>query len=209
MLVCYTGKPMRPLVEEVEALVARVGTHPVWGYAPSLRVHALAEELARSERIHHDREILRIAALLHDVGLYKAYAFREAPDHARRSADVAERVLKDGDFPPQATKVVIEAILAHPPGAASGTSTESALLKDAVALDYLGAIGLSRILAMIGTEDDVPDIPAALWQTENLRRKIPGLLIFESSKGLARERILEMDDFLQDLRGATNNLKLL
>ena len=209
MLVCYTGKPMRPLVEEVEALVARVGTHPVWGYPHCLRVHALAEELARSERIHHDREILRIAALLHDVGLYKAYAFREAPDHARRSADVAERVLKDGDFPPQATKVVIEAILAHPPGAASGTSTESALLKDAVALDYLGAIGLSRILAMVGTEDDVPDIPAALWQTENLRRKIPGLLIFESSKGLARERILEMDDFLQDLRGATNNLKLL
>jgi uncharacterized protein len=209
MLVCYTGKPMRPLVEEVEALVARVGTHPVWGYAHCLRVHALAEELARSERIHHDREILRIAALLHDVGLYKAYAFREAPDHARRSADVAERVLKDGDFPPQATKAVIEAILAHPPGAASGTSTESALLKDAVALDYLGAIGLSRILAMVGIEDDVPDIPAALWQAENLRRKIPGLLIFESSKGLARERILEMDDFLQDLRGATNNLKLL
>lgn len=209
MLVCYTGGPMRPLVEEVEALVARVGTHPVWGYAHCLRVHALAGELARSERIHHDREILRIAALLHDVGLYKAYAFREAPDHARRSADVAERILKDGDFPPQATKVVIEAILAHPPGAASGTSMESALLKDAVALDYLGAIGLSRILAMVGAEDDVPDIPAALWQAENLRRKIPGLLIFESSKGLARERILEMDDFLQDLRGATNNLKLL
>ena len=209
MLVCYTGEPMRPLVEEVEALVARVGTHPVWGYAHCLRVHALAGDLARPERIHHDREILRIAALLHDVGLYKAYAFREAPDHARRSADVAERVLKDGDFPPQATKAVIEAILAHPPGAASGTSTESALLKDAVALDYLGAIGLSRILAMVGTEDDVPDIPAALWQTENLRRKLPGLLIFESSKGLARERILEMDDFLQDLRGATNNLKLL
>jgi uncharacterized protein len=200
---------MKPLVEEVEALVARVGTHPVWGYTHCLRVHALAEELARSERIHHDREILRIAALLHDVGLYKAYAFREAPDHARRSADVAERVLRDGDFPPQATRAVIEAILAHPPGAPPGGSTESALLKDAVALDYLGAIGLARLLAMVGTEDDVPDIPAALWQAENLRRKIPGLLVFESSKGLARERSFEMDNFLHDLRGATNNLKLL
>ena len=200
---------MRPLVEEVEALVARVGIHPVWGYAHCLRVHALAEELARTERIHHDREILRIAALLHDVGLYKAYAFREAPDHARRSADVAERVLKDGDFPPQATRAVIEAILAHPPGAPQGASVESALLKDAVALDYLGAIGLSRILAMIGTEDDVPDIPAALWQAENLRRQIPGLLVFEGSKGIARQRIVEMDAFLQDLRNATDNLKLL
>jgi uncharacterized protein len=200
---------MKPLADEVEALVARVGIHPVWGYAHCLRVHALAEKLARSEQLPYDREILRISALLHDVGLYKAYAFREAPDHAKRSADVAERVLKDGDFPPQATREVVEAILSHPPGAPPGTSAESALLKDAVALDYLGAIGLSRILAMIGTEDDVPDIPAALWQAESLRRKIPGLLVFEASKGIARERIVEMDAFLQDLRNATDNLKLL
>jgi uncharacterized protein len=200
---------MRPLTDEVEALVARVGIHPVWGYAHCRRVHALAEELARSERIPHDAEILRIAALLHDVGLYKAYAFREAPDHARRSAEVAERVLKDEDFPPQATRAVVEAILSHPPGAPSGSSAESALLKDAVALDYLGAIGLSRVLAMVGTEHDVPDIPAALWQAESLRRQVPGLLIFEASRGVARERIIEMDVFLQYLRNATNNLRLL
>jgi uncharacterized protein len=207
--VCYTGEPMRPLTDEVEALVARVGIHPVWGYAHCRRVHALAEELARSERIPHDAEILRIAALLHDVGLYKAYAFREAPDHARRSAEVAERVLKDEDFPPQATRAVVEAILSHPPGAPSGSSAESALLKDAVALDYLGAIGLSRVLAMVGTEHDVPDIPAALWQAESLRRQVPGLLVFEASRGVARERIIEMDVFLQYLRNATNNLRLL
>jgi uncharacterized protein len=205
--VCYTGEPMRPLTDEVEALVARVGIHPVWGYAHCRRVHALAEELARSERIPHDAEILRIAALLHDVGLYKAYAFREAPDHARRSAEVAERVLKDEDFPPQATRAVVDAILSHPPGAPSGSSAESALLKDAVALDYLGAIGLSRILAMVGTEDDVPDIPSALWQAESLRRQVPGLLVFEASRGVARERIIEMDAFLQYLRNATNNLR--
>ena len=200
---------MKLLVDEVEALVARVGTHPVWGYAHCLRVHALAEELAASERLFYDAEILRIAALLHDVGLYKPYAFREAPDHAKRSADVAERILKDGDYPPQATKAVLDAILHHPPGASPGNSAEAALLKDAVALDYLGAIGLSRVLAMVGTEDDVPTIPAALWHAESLRRRIPGLLVFESSKGIARERVIEMDDFLRSLRNATENLKLL
>jgi uncharacterized protein len=200
---------MKSLVDEVEGLVARVGTHPVWGYAHCLRVHALAEELATPERLSYDPEILRLAALLHDVGLYKAYAFREAPDHARRSADVAERILKDGDFPPQATRAVLDAILHHPPGAPPGGSTEAALLKDAVALDYLGAIGLSRVLAMVGTEEDVPDIPTALWHAESLRRKIPGLLVFESSRGTARERIIEMDHFLRNLRSATENLKLL
>ena len=77
--VCYTSEPMKPLADEVQALVARVGTHPVWGYAHCLRVHALAEELARAERLSYDAEILRIAALLHDVGLYKAYAFAKLP----------------------------------------------------------------------------------------------------------------------------------
>ena len=200
---------MRPLVEEVEALVARVGIHPVWGYAHCRRVHALAQKLAASEQLSYDAEILRIAALLHDVGLYKAYAFREAPDHAKRSADVAERILKDGDFPPQATRAVLDAILHHPPGAPPAGSVEAALLKDAIALDYLGAIGLSRVLAMVGTEDDVPDIPAALWHAESLRRRMPGLLVFESSKDIARQRTTEMDDFLRNLREATENLKLL
>ncbi len=200
---------MKSLADEISALVARVGTHPVWGYQHCLRVHTLAETLAASERLSYDAEILRIASLLHDVGLYKAYAFREAPDHARRSADVAERLLKDGDFPPQATRAVLDAIVHHPPGAPSAGSIEGALLKDAVALDYLGAIGLSRILAMVGTEEEIPDIPAALWHAESLRRRVPGLLVFESSKGIARERIIEMDDFLRNLRDATENLKLL
>src|SRR5215208_1684206 len=198
---------MRPLVEEIEALVARVGIHPIWGYAHCRRVHALAQKLAASEQLSYDAEILRIAALLHDVGLYKAYAFREASDHAKRSAAVAERILKDGDFPPQATRAVLDAILHHPPGAPPAGSVEGALLKDSVALDYLGAVGLSRILAMVGTEDDVPDIPAALWHAESLRRRMPGLLVFESSRGVARERIIEMDACLQYLRNATNDLK--
>jgi len=200
---------MKRPVEEIEALVARVGKDPVYGYAHCLRVHALAQDLARSEGVSYDAEILRIAALLHDVGLYKAYARREPPDHAKRSAVVARRILRDLDFPSQASQAVIEAIEHHPPGTAPGTAVESVLLKDAVALDYLGAIGLARVLAMVGTEDDVPDIRSALWHAESLRQKVPGLLVLDSSKNLARRRIREMDAFLDDLRDATAKLKLL
>src|SRR3712207_9238747 len=105
---------MRPLLDEVEALVARAGTDPIWGYAHCRRVYALAEDLAKAERLSYDPEILRAAALLHDIGLYKPYALRDAPDHASRSATVAERILRDGDFPPQATRSVIAAIPHHP-----------------------------------------------------------------------------------------------
>src|SRR5918999_3520423 len=146
---------MKTVVEEIEEHIARVGTHPVYGYVHCLRVFALAEELAALEGISYDVEILRAAALLHDVGLYKAYALREPPDHAKRSAMVASRILKDWDFPPQASQAVIEAIEHHPPGASTSTASETILLKDAVGLDYLGAIGISRMLAMVGTEDDV------------------------------------------------------
>ena len=200
---------MKPPVEEIEALVARVGKHPVYGYAHCLRVHALAVDLARAEGASYDAEILRIAALLHDIGLYKAYALREPPDHAKRSAVVARRVLQDLDFPSQAGQDMIEAINHHPPGTSPGGAIESVLLKDAVALDYLGAIGVSRVLAMVGIEDDVPDIPTALWHVESLRQKIPGLLVLQSSKDLACRRIRAMDDFLEDLRDATAKLKLL
>ena len=200
---------MRSQVEEVESLVARVGTHPVWGYAHCRRVHELAKQLAEDERMAYDPGILHISALLHDIGLYKAYNLREAPDHARRSATVAERILRDLDFPPEATHMVTDAVVHHPPGASRGRTREAALLKDSVALDYLGAVGVGRVLAMIGLEEEVPDLPTAVSHAESLHRSIPGFLIFESSAHIARERAVQTNSFLDDLKNATANLELL
>jgi uncharacterized protein len=200
---------MLAIVEEAEALVSRTGTHPVWGYAHCRRVLVLSEELARSERLDYDAEILRLAVFLHDVGLYKPYTLREGTDHVRRSMAVAAQFLRDGDFPPQATRVVLDAIERHPPGAPPGHSAEAVLLKDAVALDYLGAVGLSRVLAMVGLEEDVPDLAAAVRHALNLRRSIPDLLHLDAARRLAHERVLEMDAFFANLESATANLKIL
>ena len=200
---------MRVIVEEVETLVSRAGKHPIWGYAHCLRVFDLAKKLAEAERLDYDAEILRLAALLHDIGLYKAYSLREGTDHTRRSVAVAARMLRDGDFPPRATRVVLDAIEHHPPGASPGRSAEATLLKDAVALDYLGTIGLGRVFAMVGLEDDVPDLAAAVRHAASLRRTLPDLLHLEASRRLAQERVLEMDEFFRSLENATANLKLL
>ena len=200
---------MRSQVEEVESLVARVGTHPVWGYAHCRRVHEQAKVLAEEEGLSYDPEVLHISALLHDIGLYKAYNLREASDHAKRSAGVAERILRDLDLPPAAIRKVRDAITHHPPGRSRGRSVEAALLKDAVALDYLGAVGVVRVLAMIGLEEDVPDLPAAIRHTESLHRSIPGFLMLESSAHIARERAAQTNSFLDDLKSSTANLDLL
>jgi uncharacterized protein len=200
---------MRVIVEEVEALVSRAGTHPIWGYDHCLRVLSLAEELARAERLDYDEEILRLSTFLHDIGLYRAYTLREGADHVRRSVAVATRILRDGDFPPKAARVVLDAIEHHPPGAPQGRSMEAALLKDAVALDYLGAVGLGRVFAMVGLEEDVPDLAAATRHAQSLRRSLPELLYFDASRNLAHERVLEMDRFFENLENATASLKLL
>ena len=200
---------MRVIVEEVETLVSRAGTHPIWGYDHCLRVLSVAEELARAERLDYDEEILRLSTFLHDIGLYRAYTLREGADHVRRSVAVATRILRDGDFPPKAARVVLDAIEHHPPGAPQGRSMEAALLKDAVALDYLGAVGLGRVFAMVGLEEDVPNLAAATRHAQSLRRSLPELLYFDASRNLAHERVLEMDRFFENLENATASLKLL
>ena len=200
---------MREILEETEKLVSRLGTHPVWGHAHCLRVSALAEDLARVEGLEYDAEALRLASLLHDIGLYKAYAMRDGADHAHRSVAVAAGMLRDGDYPIDASRVVLDAIEHHPPGASPGHHAESDLLKDAVALDYLGSVGLSRVFAMVGLEDDVPDLSAALRHARSLRRNIPDLLRLGAARELARERVVEMDEFFANLERETHNLKLL
>ncbi|MGB3633210.1 MAG: HD domain-containing protein [Rubrobacteraceae bacterium] len=200
---------MKSLVKEIEARVARAGTDPIWGYNHCRRVYAMATELAHEENFSYSPELLYIACLLHDIGLYKAYSHRKEPDHARRSAAVAGQLLRDGNLPARNIRIILDAIEHHPPGSPIGASVEAALLKDAVALDYLGAIGVSRVLAMVGKEEDVPDIPAAIRHSESLHESIPGLLILESSVRAARGRTEEKDRFLEDLYGATSDLKLL
>ncbi|MGI8650746.1 MAG: HD domain-containing protein, partial [Rubrobacter sp.] len=148
---------IRNTLHNIEEIVARVGTHPVWGYSHCLRVYELAKDIARDEGLEYDEQVLNLAALLHDIGLYKAYNLREAQEHADRSASVAGRILNDVDFPADATRLVMEAIKAHQPGSEPAPFIESSLLNDAICLDYLGSVGMSRILAMVGSEEDVPD----------------------------------------------------
>lgn len=200
---------IRNTLHNIEEIVARVGTHPVWGYSHCLRVYELAKDIARDEGLEYDEQVLNLAALLHDIGLYKAYNLREAQDHADRSASVAGRILTGVDFPADATRLVVEAIKAHQPGSEPAPFIESSLLNDAICLDYLGSVGMSRILAMVGSEEDVPDLRTAISHAEGLRRNLPGMLEHESSRYLAGERVLEMDDFIETLRRSTKNLKLL
>ncbi len=181
----------------------------MWGYAHCRRVHELAKQLAEDERISYDPDVLHISALLHDIGLYKAYNMREARDHARRSATVAKRILRDLDFPAEPTRAVLDAVTHHPPGPERGRWVEGTLLKDAVALDYLGAVGIGRVKNIVRLNNKKNNLPSAVRHAESLHRSIPGFLILQSSAYIARERAIQAQSFFMDLKDATRSLELL
>jgi uncharacterized protein len=118
---------------------------PVHDFDHILRVLALAEHIGAAEGA--DMEVLRAAALLHDVGRDEAEA--SGQDHAQFAAAQARQILDSA--PPAKVEAVVQAILAHrfrsgPPP----ESLEGRVLFDADKLDAIGAIGVARAFAYSG-----------------------------------------------------------
>jgi len=114
----------------------------------ALRVLALAERIARAEG--GDLEVVRAAALLHDVG--RSEERRSGQDHAVVGAERAQEIL--AGRPRDKIARVAEAIAAHrfrssPPP----TTSEARALFDADKLDAMGAIGIARAFAYAGAHD--------------------------------------------------------
>jgi uncharacterized protein len=111
-----------------------------------LRVLALAERIARAEG--GDLEVVRAAALLHDV----ARAEEEAggPDHALAGAERAREIL--AGHPAERVAAVAEAIAAHRYRGCGPApqSPEARALFDADKIDALGAVGVARAFAYAG-----------------------------------------------------------
>ncbi len=115
------------------------------GFDHVLRVTHIAERLADEEGA--DREIVRTAALLHDVG--RAEQERTGISHAELGARMAREILA-GHAPDrvEAVAVAIEQHrfrVANPP-----SSIEACVLYDADKLDAIGAIGVARAYAFAG-----------------------------------------------------------
>ena len=112
-----------------------------------LRVLALAERIARAEGA--DLEIVRAAALLHDVG--RVGEERGDGCHARIGAARAREILRG--HPQNRVEAVAEAIAAHRfRRGPDPQSLEARVLYDADKLDAIGAIGVARAYAVAGRE---------------------------------------------------------
>jgi uncharacterized protein len=180
------------------------------------RVYRMAERLAQEEGA--DLEIVRAAALLHDVeGTAPGEAARA--NHHHSSADFAAAVLADEGWPAERIAAVQHCIRAHrfrdnrePP-----QSIEAKVLFDADKLDVLGAIGAARVViyaAIAGqplyaqpserflvSGDKEPGEPHSAYHEFIFKlSKIKNRLFTETARSLAEERHQYLETFFDQLK---------
>ena len=178
---------------------------PAWGYSHCERDYLLARELAASDGVSLDDDVLFAAAYLHDMAAFPPWA-NDKLDHADIAADTVETILKSTGFPLQKLEAVRGAIRTHmydrePRG------PEALYLHDADALDWLGAIGVARIIALVDPNGGKPAGPDVIPMLEANLAKVPARVLSPAGRGLVAARQHELEGFLRDLRRETGELR--
>lgn len=113
------------------------------------RVYKLAVRIAEKENA--DVEIIKTAALLHDIarGIEDESCGRVC--HAEKGMEMASEILKDADWDPDAAERIKECIGSHRfRGRNKPESLEAKVLFDADKLDSIGAVGIGRAFLFAG-----------------------------------------------------------
>lgn len=197
----YAAKAIAALPADLveEARKCFDGQDPAHDWQHNLRVLAMCERIGEEEGA--DMQVLRLAALLHDVG--RAEERRTGECHAEISARVAGKWLRERGHGEDVIARVQSAILAHrfrkerPP-----VSLEEQILFDADKLDSIGAIGVARVFAYTGviggpiqSDDPQQHTPAKeyAWKLTRIKDR----LFTKTAREIAQERHAFMARFFE------------
>jgi HD superfamily phosphodiesterase len=191
----------------VRDLAVKNFKNPAWGYSHCMRDYALASELAAADHAAVDDDVLFAAAYLHDLAAFKPWE-NEKLDHSDVAADTVDTILKGTGFPMAKIDAVRGAIRTHmyyrdPVG------PEALYLHDADALDWLGAIGVARIIALVDPNGGSPDGPKAVKMLEDNLKNVPARVLSPAGKAMVPPRKAELEAFLANLRRESDGLRTL
>jgi hypothetical protein len=82
-------------------------------------------------------------------------------------------------------------------------------LHDADALDWLGAIGVARIMALVDPHGGNPDAPKAVAMLIDNLSKVPARVLSPAGRIRVPERKAELEKFLADLKRESEDLRTL
>lgn len=192
---------------KVRAFTAEHCKHPAWGLSHSDRDYALAKAMAATDKAPLDDDVLYAAAYLHDIAAFKPY---EKPDldHSDVAADLVGPILAATGFPMEKLPKVQAAIREHM-YYRTPSVPESLYLHDADALDWLGAIGAARIMALADPNGGQPDGPGVLPMLKENLRDVPARVLSPEGKALMPAKRDLLAKWLETLSAETDGFKTL
>lgn len=180
--------------------------HSAWGVAHSERDYLLASRLAVESKLEIDTDILFAAAFLHDVGAFDAFR-KDGVDHTDRAADLAPEILAGAGFPAGKVAAVQDAMRSHMYYRADAKNAEGIVLHDADTLDFLGNIGIARILSLTTRHRWATELATAVKTLEGFQADLPGKIMTTAGKAIAEVRAAEGKAFLAALKAEAENGK--
>lgn len=182
--------------------------NPAWGYSHSQRDYALARALAASDHVALDDDVLFASAYLHDIAAFAPWGGDEPPDHSDVGADVVGTILMDTGFPMNKLQAVRDAIRTHM-YYRDPVAPEAIYLHDADALDWLGAIGVARIMALVDPKGGDPDGPKAVTMLEDNLQHVPQRVVSPAGRAMVGPRRAELAEFLKELKAESSDYRTL
>ncbi|MFC6644889.1 HD domain-containing protein [Granulicella cerasi] len=188
--------------EELVAYLRREA-QPSSKYSHQPRLYALAHEIAQREALAYDDDVVFAAAYLHDLGVFIGHRPEDPAalvrwDHVAYVRDKAPCLLREFGFPAEKIPAVIAAIEQHQPQD-EPTSSEAVLLRDADILEQLGAVGVMRTVAKLGSDTRFHVFADVQRSLEKSLASLPEKIRLETTKSFAAPRLWAMRDFLDSL----------
>lgn len=167
-----------------------------------------------------DIKVLRLAALLHDVGIVREH--NEGGDHAEYSAEIAREFLSRAGADNSLVDHVTSCIRTHRfSRGLKAESIEAQILQDADRIDALGAVGIFRSLVSMGALRALKQTIGTVKETsmnaytqdpfegfgdymENKPFKIKNRLNTDAARKIADERLAVMHAYLEALEMETS-----
>jgi len=159
----------------------------IHGFSHVQRVYNTCVKIGK--KLNANMKVLKIAALLHDIGRINEKEDSLKRNHAEISAKKAREFLTPNNFNLSQKEVddIIHAIIAHSFSKNISPQTlEAKILSDADKLDAIGAIGLYRTIGF--TLQNNGGIDQVIEHLENKILKLKDQMLLDYSKKIAEER---------------------
>ena len=187
----------RPAIEA--HLQANANPQHKYGHQP--RLYALTQQIGAG--LTYDEDVVYAAVFLHDLGVFISHrpedqATLKSWDHVAYVIAKAPAILTKAGFTLTKIPAVLEVIRTHQPHD-TPTTLEATIARDADILEQLGAIGITRTLAKLGSDTRFHTFTDALNALKRQLATLPAKLILEPSKALAAPRIQILQSFIEAL----------